>query len=232
MPQLHTLNSIIEDILLESRNNNIGESDQLSRLQIEQWITEYRTLLIKRDIDRGKEINPMYIQEINGIKLEDKDLSNTDSIPTGKKIKVTSIVIPKTIDFNQFTGLLAVTDVFGNIIQVISENRSKYIRHRKYTGNDNYAYIKSGKLYFLGSTDLEYVSIRGIFEDPREIPGFEDMDSPYPIPASMLMELKELIFTKEIDIVAISDNTNDGNNDVSNNSLSRRDMKKISKGIK
>lgn len=232
MPQLHTLNSIIEDILLESRNNNISESDQLSRLQIEQWITEYRTLLIKRDIDRGKEINPMYMQEINGIQLEDVDASNSPLIQTGKKIKSTSITIPKTIDFNQFTGLLAVTDIFGNIIQLISENRSKYIQNRKYTGSDIYAYIKNSKLYFIGATDLEYVSIRGIFEDPRDIPGYEDMDSPYPIPASMLMELKELIFTKEIDIVAISDSTNDGRNDVSNDSLTKRDMKKISKGIK
>ena len=56
--KLNTLDSIIDDILLELRNHNISESEPISRLQVEQWITQYRAVLIKQDIDKGRDINP------------------------------------------------------------------------------------------------------------------------------------------------------------------------------
>ena len=34
----NSLNTIIDDILLIVRDNNISESENLSRIQIEQWI--------------------------------------------------------------------------------------------------------------------------------------------------------------------------------------------------
>jgi hypothetical protein len=231
MVQLHTLNTIIDDILLEARNNNIAESEQLSRIQIEQWITEYRSFLIKQDIDRGKTINQMYVQEMNGLNLVTKDMSNSD-VKSGRTIHTTEVEIPKTIDFNFKSGIISITDILGNIIQLISETRSRYIKYRKYTGSDIYAYLKDRKLYVIGSPDIEYISIKGIFENPREIPGYESADAQYPIPANMLIALKELIFTKELNIVSLTDKTNDGNNDVDSTSIGRNDLKKISKGIK
>ena len=50
MTKLGALDTIIDDILLELRNNNISESEQINRLQIEQWIIQYRAMLIKQDI--------------------------------------------------------------------------------------------------------------------------------------------------------------------------------------
>ena len=55
-----TLNQLIDDVLLEARNSNIGESEKLSRHQIEIWIKTYRAQLIKNDIDKGRTVNPMY----------------------------------------------------------------------------------------------------------------------------------------------------------------------------
>ena len=60
--KLNTLNTIIDDILLELRNSNIANTESISRIQIEQWIINYRTLLIKQDIDKGRTINPQYVQ--------------------------------------------------------------------------------------------------------------------------------------------------------------------------
>jgi hypothetical protein len=45
--KLNTLSNIIDDILLIARNNNISESEHLSRNQIEMWIHQYRAVLIK-----------------------------------------------------------------------------------------------------------------------------------------------------------------------------------------
>ena len=44
----NSLNTIIDDILLIVRDNNISESENLSRIQIEQWIHQYRAYLIKQ----------------------------------------------------------------------------------------------------------------------------------------------------------------------------------------
>ena len=70
MAKLGTLNTIIDDIMLILRQNNISESEQLSRIQIESWIHQYRSMLIKQDIDKNRDINPDYIQEITAIPLD------------------------------------------------------------------------------------------------------------------------------------------------------------------
>ena len=62
--EFNSLNNIIDDLLLLLRNNNISESENLSRIQIELWIHQYRALLIKQDLDKGRDINPDYLQTI------------------------------------------------------------------------------------------------------------------------------------------------------------------------
>jgi hypothetical protein len=42
-----TLNELCDDILLEARNNQITESEKLSKRQIEIWIKTYRAYLLK-----------------------------------------------------------------------------------------------------------------------------------------------------------------------------------------
>ena len=59
-----TLNELVQDVLLEARNNQITESEMLSRHQIEIWIKSYRAMLIKQDIDKGRTVNPLYTQTI------------------------------------------------------------------------------------------------------------------------------------------------------------------------
>ena len=75
--------------LLELRNSNIAESEQLSRIQIEQWILQYRTVLIKQDIDKGRDINPDYIQDIENIELQIEDYTIDSIHGSSDKILVT-----------------------------------------------------------------------------------------------------------------------------------------------
>ena len=65
----NSLNTIIDDILLIVRDNNISESENLSRIQIEQWIHQYRAYLIKQDLDKGRDINPEYVQTIGPLHI-------------------------------------------------------------------------------------------------------------------------------------------------------------------
>ena len=50
-----SLKEIIDDILLLVRNNNISESEDLSRQQIGAWVNHYRRMLWKRHLDELKQ---------------------------------------------------------------------------------------------------------------------------------------------------------------------------------
>jgi hypothetical protein len=55
-----TLSNLIDDVMLEARNNNIAESEKLSRRQIELWIKSYRAMLIKEKINKGEQLDDMF----------------------------------------------------------------------------------------------------------------------------------------------------------------------------
>ena len=216
MVKIGTLDTIIDDILLELRNNNISESEQLSRIQIEQWIVQYRAMLIKQDIDKGRDVNPGYIQEINDLSLDIVDYSSGDAIESSEKILVTTEFIPKTIDFHFKSGIVYLGDLFGNEIQLMSERRSNVQKYRRYTFYDYSAFVKGNKIYINGPGELHAINLRGIFENPTLVPGFDVANDIYPIPSNMLPTLKELIFVKEIKLQYPTDTTNNSSDDTQN----------------
>jgi hypothetical protein len=211
--KLNTLDSIIDDIILEAKSNNVSESDKLNRNQIEQWIIQYRALLIKQDIDKGRDINPQYIQIIDNISLDIVDYVDSDELSGSKKILVTSVEIPSTIDFHYKSGITYVSDLFGNEIQLMSEKRSNIQKYRKYTFYAYSAFLKSNKLYINGPGDIQAISVHGIFQDPASVDGFSASSSEYPIPVNMIPVIKDLIFTKDLSRGMMVDNINNTSDD-------------------
>lgn len=208
-----SLNNIIDDILLIVRNNNLSESEHLSRIQIEMWIAQYRSILIRQDLDKGRDINPMYIQTMPCIHLD-----KVDTV-AGKIEYKSNIELPKLIDFHFRTGLVYVKDMYGNLIQLGHETKMKYQRYRKYTCGDYIAYIKNNRLYIEGSDNqLEWVEIGIIAENPADLNECFDPDSEYPAPAHMIPVIKDMIFTKELNIMhqMPSDETNNSRDDMQN----------------
>lgn len=211
--KLNTLSNIIDDILLIARNNSISESEHLSRYQIEMWVHQYRALLIKQDIDKGRDINPMYVQTIRCIHLERKEC-----IP-GHFVYVSDITLPKLIDFHFRTGLISVKDMYGNLIQLGSESKMKLQKYRKYTCKDYIAYLKDSRIYVEGGNNqLEYIEADVILENPADANECFDPDEPYPAPAHMIPTIKDLIFSKELNIMPKmpTDTTNNSNDDMQN----------------
>lgn len=208
-----SLNNIVDDILLIVRNNNLSESEHLSRIQIEMWIAQYRSILIRQDLDKGRDINPMYIQTIPCIHLD-----KVDTV-AGKIEYKSNIELPKLIDFHFRTGLVYVKDMYGNLIQLGHETKMKYQRYRKYTCGDYIAYIKNNRLYIEGSDNqLEWVEIGIIAENPADLNECFDPDSEYPVPAHMIPVIKDMIFSKELNIMhqMPSDETNNSRDDMQN----------------
>lgn len=211
--KLNTLNTIVDDILLQLRNSNIAESEHISRIQIEQWIANYRAILIKQDIDKNRDVNPMYVQVIPCVHLDKIDHVH------GHTEYVSNIELPKLIDFHFRTGLVYVKDMFGNNIQLGNETKMKLQRYRKYTCKDYIAYIKDNRVLVEGNNNqLEWIELGVIAENPSDLNECFDPDAEYPVPAHMIPVIKDMIFTKELNIMPKmpSDETNNSKDDMQN----------------
>lgn len=208
-----SLNNLIDNILQITRNNTVSESEHISRIQIEKWIIAYRAMLIKQDIDKNRDVNQMYITTIEPIHLD--RLENV----IGNFQYVGDKELPKLIDFNYRTGLIAVRDMFGNLIQIGSKTKQKYQKYRKYTCKDYIAWAKDNKIYVEGdSNKLEWISVDVIAEDPTEITACYNPDDEFPVPAAMIPTITQMILERELRIMTSmpSDETNNSKDDTQN----------------
>ena len=207
-----TTNELIDNVLQIARNNNVGESEKLSRYQIQLWLMYYRAMLIKQDIDKGRDVKSIYVSTIEPIHLDVVE-------NTGDQIRhVGSKELPKLVEFNNRSGVVAVRDMWGNLIQLGSHTRSNYQKYAKYACKDYIAYTKNNKIYVEGGNDdLEWISVDVIAEDPTAVPCFNP-DSEFPAPASMVPTIMQLIMERELRIMTAmpSDVTNNSADDNQN----------------
>lgn len=209
-----TLNNLVDDVILEARNNNVAESEKLSRRQIELWIRSYRSMLIKQKLDKKEPIDDMFTQTIR------MHVDKIESDP-GHIEYVGDQELPTLLSTKWFTGLISVKDAYGNIIQVGDETKMKFQKYRKYTCKDYIAYKKGNKVYVEGdSNTLEFIDVQVIAEDPTESKMcYDPSKDEYPLPVYMWPTIKDLIFSKDFYTLSIqrSDTTNNTSDDNQNN---------------
>lgn len=217
----NSLNTIIQDLYNTIRNSNIAESENISKNQVEQWVHQYRSILLKQDLDKGRYINPTYIQEVNGLLLQ---ASNTALLAgltdEGIDVLVSTVKIPKTIDLQFKSGIVSLTTVEGLEIQILPESRALRQLDRKWTRNDIVAFMKEDRLYIIGTDELEVVNMKCLFEIPTEVEtiltntGYIEYNRnlAYQIPATMIPVMKDMILGKELNIITneSTDIVNDG----------------------
>lgn len=223
-----TLNAIVTDLLEIVRQAKISRTEPISKRQLEAWVHQYRALLIKRDLDKGKMPNPDYIQEIPALELEVVDTASDSTIETYTYVLKSKLAVPNTIDLNNKSGFMYVGTIDGREIQFIPEGRSQWQQYKKYTQKENLVFLRNKYLYLLSVTPLKYLTVRGVFEVPTEVSNYVNVNMPtrsagindsYPIPINMLPTLKEMILKTELGIEyqAPSDKSNDTQHGVSPN---------------
>jgi len=216
-----SLDKIVQDLLLIIRGSSVSQSEPISKRQLEDWVHQYRAFLLKRDLDKNKMINPDYVQEISDLQLEMVQTSEDNDVESGSYITRTLEQLPKTLDLNHKSGIVYIGTILGDQIQLVPYNRFQLQKHRKYTGKDKIAFLRNQYLYVHNNELLEYINLRGVFENPLEIESFNDEDyrSNYPLPIDKVVTLKQLILSKELGIEAqsFSDDKNDSDHGVSPN---------------
>ena len=208
-----TLNQLTDDILLEARNNNIAESEKLSKHQIHLWIKSYRAMLIKQKLDKKEKLDDMFTQTIR------MHVDKIENDP-GHIEYVGDKELPTLLNTKWFTGLINVKDAYGNIIQVGDETKMKFQKYRKYTCKDYIAYKKGNKVYVEGDANqLEWIDVQILAEDPTEDKMcYDPSKDEYPLPAYMWPTIKDLIFDKDFGtmIRQQSDVSNDSQDNTQN----------------
>lgn len=203
-----TLQNLVDDLMLEARNNNIAESEKLSKHQIILWIKSYRAMLIKQKLDKKEPLDDAFTQTIR------MHVDKIENDP-GHFEYVGDKELPKLISTKTNFGVIQVKDVYGNIIQMGSETKMKFQKYRKYTCKDYIAYKKGNKIYVEGDSNmLEYIDVKIVAEDPTELKGCYNIETDdYPLPMYMWGTIKELIIKQDFGIMfrMVSDTSNNTN---------------------
>lgn len=209
-----SLKEITDDILLLVRNNNISESEDLSRAQIHSWIRAYKHKLWKDEKDRKKElarldklaweelVDDEFIKMKETGPMELEDVSN-DGAPDHTKRTIDQL---EDILDNSEKSILAVHDQNGEVIQYMNHIRRYYQYRRKYTFGDMTAYYKDdGHIYVQGLVDgneLKYIYVLALYEEDEDDGSEDDPDGPdeddVMIPAWLVPPIKELIMKNEL----------------------------------
>jgi len=210
---------------------NINNSDSVfSHLYFTDLINEQRSLAIRNEYNKKRQIDPNVQQTIPCLDLELVDAHNCCvTVPLGCQILRTTAVIPNTIEFHHSKGITSVGPVMirNKRFNLIDYSRVPYIGEGRTTKKAIYAFLYDNYIYVISKdasiNTLKSIAIRGIFEDPTSLSEFIDCatevacwspNDPYPMNQWMWAYIKEpimqqLLRKKQIPI----DDDNNANDD-------------------
>ena len=220
-----SIRDITDDILLLVRNNNISESEDLSREQIHVWVKAYRHKIWKEEKDRRELMNKQQglsleewaddeffkIVEVGPLKLVPVD--SKDDIPTNTRMTDNPL---SGVYNNDWKSILAVHDQSGENIQYMNHIRRHYNYWRKYTfGELTACYKDDGHVYIQGLVDggdLQYIYVLYLKDTEDEDNDEDNVDEEdIIIPAWMVPGIKERIIKNELSFM-LNRPSDDSNN--------------------
>lgn len=221
---METLDKIVMDILRIARGSSVVQSETISTRQIEDWVNQYRSMLITQKVEKKYDLNSSLIQSMNCLELEQVDKAECCSLGfTTCNVLRTKLPLPKFV-MSKVNGELItfVGKITGEPIQLMSETRTFFSQYRKFTKRTIVSYKKNGYIYILNDDAIEKITVRGVLEDPRAAsevissctsqPCYS-LSDPYPITSEMIPTVRNLILTKELGMTLSS--TSDKKNDSS-----------------
>lgn len=210
-----SLRDIIDDILLLVRNNNISESEDLSRGQIAIWVKTYKNALWRERLDALKEqaknpsievqdlVDDLFIKrkETGPHELEEVESKDDKQLFTKRTVEALQNVFN-----NSGSSILAIHDQEGDNIQYMNHIRRHYHYFRKYTFGETTAYyMDDGHIYVQGPQaidNLQYIWVLALYEEPDNMDSGDNEDSPdeedIKIPAWMVPSIKERIIKNDL----------------------------------
>jgi hypothetical protein len=159
---------------------NINDNDSVfSELYYTDLINEQRSLFIRNEYNKQREIDPNVQQTLGCVELELVDPHNCCvTVPVGCKIRRSKLQIPNTIEFHHSKGITSVgpVDITKKRFSLINMERVPYIGHGRTNQRAFYAFLHDQYIYVVSRDPnvnlLQYIMIKGIFEDPTSLGDF------------------------------------------------------------
>lgn len=175
-----------------------GKADDLSViLRIQDLIIYYRALFLRRTIEHHTHISSHFTQSLT----EDMIPVDTSGVAnlTNKIIHRTKNVIPKTIRLinNELFVYIGGVDNTSPFYEV-NERVLSLIQYDKFSSKMPRYFIRDNYVYVF-NTKPQKLRLRGVFEDPRSITGF-DADDLFPMADDMTSLIINTIIKEEFNI--------------------------------
>ena len=206
-------------------------TDNVSTRLVKSWINSVRALLVKQKLDTIiSPIDEALLQSLGPVELEEVDSSIFPDIPTDKRMKRTIEDIPHPVmRRGDIPALVRVgpADRLEHRFKVVNYETALYSGFGKFNSKDIYAFYLDTKVYFIGKDlnyfkQLQYVDIRGIFQDPFKAARFTDPDfgddSPYPVSSDLFERIEKYIMDYKLPavIAGVADETANERDDIVN----------------
>tara|TARA_R100001443_G_scaffold113347_1_gene127869 strand:+ start:752 stop:1453 length:702 start_codon:yes stop_codon:yes gene_type:complete len=216
-----TLNEIAYNLLNLVRGGRSHHDEHISLDQIKFNIKHYRAVFIRRDYQKNGFRSRHTEQDLGCIRLERVNASKCCGLPAPSCVYRTVQPIPKTIRYNFSEAITHVGDISGvGRIPMVESNVIKFLSYDKYTKGKYKAFMIEDYMYIHNADGLEFINIRGVFEDPEEVSRFGDCadggcyegdKSHFPIPLDMIQTINQGILGGELKLLAssASDTEND-----------------------
>jgi len=219
-----TLDEIAYNILNLVRGGRSNNGDHISLEQIKFNIKYYRAMLIRRDFARNGNITRHLEQSLNCVKLVKVDASKCCTLPVNCDVYASVVKIPRTVRMNFKDSITHVADVTGlHTIPIVDPQTVQWLPYDKYTKTAKRAYMIEDTLYIYNANGLEFINVRGVFEDPEALKDYDcdgsecyDPELQFPIPMDMVQTITQGISSGELQLLAgtVSDTVNDNAQDV------------------
>lgn len=207
---MFSLRTIIDDIMLIVRNNNISESEDLSRAQIAAWVLHYRAALIKEQKEKEDaeslidETDDSLTKSIGPIRVHQQNEPGDRLFTFKTAEKLEDLLTGARED------IIAVYDDNGNSLQAMDNFRNKMQRYRKFTFADYTYDLKDGYIYITGASPCAgmlrniWITYMSNFEN-------EESEDDVDIPGWMIPRIKDLIFKNELAFMVKMPSDDDNN---------------------
>ncbi|MFA5758697.1 MAG: hypothetical protein WC942_04970 [Clostridia bacterium] len=224
---------LLSEIIYNIKNLRAGglqsDDENISDEQYAFIINYYRAQLIKQEIEKGKNVKDLYIQNLGKVAISKAD--KNECCDVSNCALRTTLKIPKPVESTTGLNLTFVGLLNGTPFQRYTFNSSIWKKYNKYTKNSPGYYYQNGYIYLLNVPNimLSYINIQGIFENPQEAVGFSTCKCPdnntecisgfdfeYPIPPYWIDTIIKMMATSELKLALNTlDTTNNGLSDTS-----------------
>lgn len=201
-----TLRELVYDIYNTIHAGKTNDSELVSYKNVEHWVIQARNTLIKQHLSKGNNKSEALIQHLFAQHVSPVDISDATvlGLNTGCYITRTDKQIPTYVDTDYEDLCLSIqpSQINSQNYTLITRNRISYLGKNKWNKNMPYAFIRNRYIYIVNNPDVEYITIEGIFSDPRELAGYTNEisgeilyndESRFPISENMTEIIKAMI---------------------------------------